>query len=295
MAQTTLWLMDASTNHSISVPHATRAPLQDPVWFNYLGQTAAWKRGTLDLPSKMARRIEQPNGTPAWTLSQQTYNPLGLPAISTDELGRQTRTTYFANNQDIDTESVLEGTTWQPIRSYANYSNHLPQTITQSSGLTTTIVWNAKSQPSLITQTKVSNNVSNTESFRFTYDTDGKDTPDGQPGHLMKVEATDPANSAGWVTVQSSTYDDYGRLRTRTDPTGYILTYDYDDFDRPTLITHPDGNNLPTTASTSAPKNPLMAAGPAPIIIPCASPSCKSIPSAAPPPTNGAPAETSIN
>ena len=47
MAQTTLWLMDASTNHSISVPHATRAPLQDPVSAGVGGRAIQRRRSTM--------------------------------------------------------------------------------------------------------------------------------------------------------------------------------------------------------------------------------------------------------
>ena len=37
-----------------------------------------------------------------------------------------------------------------------------------------------------------------------------------------------------------ATYDAYGRTRTATDVSGYTLTFDYDNLDRITRITHPD-------------------------------------------------------
>ena len=38
----------------------------------------------------------------------------------------------------------------------------------------------------------------------------------------------------------TATYDALGRMRTKTDESGYTLTYDYDDLDRLTKISHPD-------------------------------------------------------
>jgi len=42
------------------------------------------------------------------------------------------------------------------------------------------------------------------------------------------------------VATDSYTHDTKQRIRTHTDAGGYVRTYDYDDFDRVTLITHPD-------------------------------------------------------
>ena len=38
----------------------------------------------------------------------------------------------------------------------------------------------------------------------------------------------------------TATYDALGRMRTKTDESGYTLTFEYDDMDRLTKITHPD-------------------------------------------------------
>src|SRR5438128_5696490 len=42
------------------------------------------------------------------------------------------------------------------------------------------------------------------------------------------------------ATFASFTYDSYGRVRTHTDSMSYVLTYDYDNLDRITKVTHPD-------------------------------------------------------
>ena len=82
---------------------------QGRVWFNYPGQTAADGERTSYQASKTVRRVEV-SGTPIWTMTQQTYNSLGLPLLSTDESGRQIRTNYAANNQDVTSLEVLAGT-----------------------------------------------------------------------------------------------------------------------------------------------------------------------------------------
>ena len=47
-----------------------------------------------------------------------------------------------------------------------------------------------------------------------------------------------PLHSKGDTTTW--TYDSFGRVRTKTDESGYTLTFDYDALDRLTKITFPD-------------------------------------------------------
>jgi RHS repeat-associated protein len=66
------------------------------------------------------------------------------------------------------------------------------------------------------------------ETVTCTYDTNG---------YLVAVDGPLP----GTNDVVSATYDTYGRVRTMTDVSGYTTTYDYDNLDRVTRITYPDG------------------------------------------------------
>src|SRR5262249_46550295 len=45
-----------------------------------------------------------------------------------------------------------------------------------------------------------------------------------------------------YLSVLSFTYDAFGRIRTRTDTDGYVITYNYDAGDRVTRKTYPDGS-----------------------------------------------------
>ena len=54
-------------------------------------------------------------------------------------------------------------------------------------------------------------------------------------GHLTSMDGPLPGSS---ITF---TYDSVGRVRTKTDESGYTLTFDYDALDRLTKITFPDG------------------------------------------------------
>ncbi|MDR3616274.1 MAG: RHS repeat-associated core domain-containing protein [Candidatus Obscuribacterales bacterium] len=57
-------------------------------------------------------------------------------------------------------------------------------------------------------------------------------------GYLMQVEGP-----LGALNVSSFTYDSVGRLYTTTTSEGYTLTRFYDNLDRPTQVTYPDGTS----------------------------------------------------
>ena len=229
-AEITLWLQ-SNGGTTQPVPLAHKIPGQAAVWYNYPDQTTgyAWRIGSTDQPVKTARQTEDETGQLRWVVTQQSYTAIGQPQTLTDELGRTTTISY--NGSDVTAVSA-GGVT---LRSFSGYLRGLPSTVTEASGLTTTYQRNAKDQPTLITTSKGSNS----ETVRLTYDTDGVGEPDGQPGLLMKVERT---GVSGWATTDTFTYDDFGRVQTHTDAGGYTTTTDYDAFDRPTLVTHPDNS-----------------------------------------------------
>src|SRR5262249_25216627 len=61
------------------------------------------------------------------------------------------------------------------------------------------------------------------------------------PGRVQRI--TSPVTGA----TTNFAYDGKGRLRTVTESDGYALTTDYDDLDRPTRVTYPDGTYEETT------------------------------------------------
>ena len=63
---------------------------------------------------------------------------------------------------------------------------------------------------------------------------------------LITYDANGYLTLDGWTTAGTDdtttfTYDSVGRVRTKTDESGYTLTFDYDALDRLTKITFPDG------------------------------------------------------
>ena len=234
----------AINNVITGVSASVKKPDRSRVFFNYPGQQSASAPGEGGRPSKAVSYIEGPDGKPVWRMRQWEYdNPFGQLTGITDPLGRQWKYEYHPNGIDLSAMKVLENDTWQTMVSFSDYVDHQPQTITEASGTVTTIQYNSVGQPQLVTVSKGAE----TESTRYTYDNDfdGIADPDG---YLIRVEQTDPDNATGFVTIAEYSYLTSGQnvlvvpgFRTVTDAEGYQLTFDYDNFDRVTLITHPDG------------------------------------------------------
>ena len=62
-------------------------------------------------------------------------------------------------------------------------------------------------------------------------------------GYLTKIDGP----LAGSQDITTFTYDSFGRLATQTDSEGYKLTFAYDNMNRPTKTTYPDGTYEQTT------------------------------------------------
>ena len=239
-AEITLWLQ-VEMGVTGPVPLCHKLPGQAAEWYNYPGQPKNSRVGTFDLPSKTARQTEDENGQLRWVVKQQTYTATGQPQTFIDELGRTTTLNYSGS----DITSVVAG--GNTLRSFTYFTDAgrrgMPHTVTEASGLTTTYERNAKGQPTLITVSKGGNS----EATRMTY-TALASAPvpawsaTGTPGLLRRIERSHPTTPNQWVTTDTFTYDDIGRVRTHTDAGGYMTRHDYDDFDRPTLITHPDNS-----------------------------------------------------
>jgi RHS repeat-associated protein len=236
---------------------STKQPLEGRVWFNYPAQSSEHAPGKIQSPSKIVRAVEGPTGTLTWVMKQADYggrtskdtminpnypqvgttgfadNPYGKLLGIMDEEGRTMIYNYAANGIDLLTVQIKDGTNWRTLISYSNYLDHLPQTIVNASGLQTTITYNANRQPTAVTIAKGQSS----NSSKFTYDASG---------YLEKVEKSDPLNWSQFVTVAQYTYDSAKRVRTYTNADGYVRTYDYDNIDRITLITHQSSPNSTT-------------------------------------------------
>ncbi|MGV3659715.1 MAG: RHS repeat-associated core domain-containing protein [Prosthecobacter sp.] len=238
-AATVLNWKASSNSYIVPALSSMRVPGQGRVWFNYPGQTAVDGSVNSYMASKTVRQIENENGTPIWVMTQATFNSLGLPLTTTDELGRLTQIQYAGNQQDPISISAQGVGTLRSF-SYIGSPAHLPSSITEASGVVTNYTYNSRQQ---ITQVKKSRGGEN-EATRFTYSDSRSGTVSpwpGTPGFLRRIERTSPVNPEQWITTQEITYDSANRQLTNTDASGYTLTSDYDNLDRPTIATHPDG------------------------------------------------------
>ena len=195
-----------------------KEPLENRVWFNYPGQTNNGPNleGTIDEPNRVARVIED-GSTQLW---QYDRNVLGNITRMVDPLGRETLFDFAPNGIDLLTTRQKNGTGYDTIAKNTWNSQHRPLTSTDAAGTTTTYTWNVRGQ--LLTTTNPLN-----EKTTYTYDAEG---------YLVTV---DPPLAGSGDRIRF-TYDSKGRLSTRTQ-WKYKLTYSYDDLNRLTRTTFPDG------------------------------------------------------
>jgi len=204
---------------------SVKDPLENRIWYNYPGQSTnfgapyyldAAYTGASAKPSAIARVLD--DGTTQ--LYSYGYNAMGNITNSTDPLGRNFTYVYASNNVDL-LEVRMTHNGKNELTGRATYNaQHLPLTITDASGQTTTNTYNARGQ--LIS---ASNPLGQTSTF--TYDANG---------YLVAANGPLP----GATNDLTLTYDRFGRPRTVTFPQGYTLVYDYDAMDRVTHITYPD-------------------------------------------------------
>ena len=220
-AQIYHWLHEPSILTCSREIESVKKPLENRVWYNYPGQLQGTAfpigPGGMNLPSIIGRVLD--DGTTQ--LYTYGYNSLGNVTNSIDPVGRTFNYIYATNNVDLLQVRMTHNGKNELQRSVTYNSQHLPLTVTDAAGQTTTNTYNARGQ--LLTTANPKG-----ELTTFNYDAKGYRT--NIVGHLQ--------NSSD---VTSFTYDSFGRVYTATDTEGYTLTYGYDAFDRKTNITHPDG------------------------------------------------------
>ena len=173
--------------------------------------------GPNNQPSHVGRVLDD-GSTQLYTY---TYDGFGHVIKAVDPLGRTISYLYAANGIDLlEVRQTRAGNNELLSRTTYN-AQHLPLTMTDAAGQTTTYTYNARGQVLTTTNAK-------SETTTHAYDADG---------YLVTVDGPLPGTSDAVHT----TYDPVGRTRTRTDESGYTLTLDYDALDHLTKITHPDG------------------------------------------------------
>lgn len=204
-----------------NVIESEKDPLESRIWYFYQNQVTSifTNEGMGANPTHIARLLDDGSTQ----LERYSYNDLGNVTQTIDPLGRTTNYTYAANGIDLLTvkqvnalggEDLLATFTWN--------SQHLPVTITDSSGGVTTFAYNARGQ-----LTSLTNALGQTASYVY----------DAQ-GHLLTADGPLP----GTGDRSTLTYDAVGRTNTVTNGEGYMLDFDYDALDRVTRVTYPDGS-----------------------------------------------------
>jgi RHS repeat-associated protein len=231
-ARITHFLHGTDVNVASGVVESTKAPLEGRIWYTYPGQNQGPQYiGSHAQPTAIARVLD--DGTTQ--VYRYEYNSRGFATKEIDPLGRETRFTYGTGStpdpdqtngtgRDLLKVEQKSGSDYELLTVYAYNAQHLPLTITDSSGQTTTYTYNTAGQGLTIT-TPLRAGMTENRTTAFSYDTNG---------YLQSVTA--PMAGAS----RSYTYDGFGRVRTVTADNS-ILTYDYDVLDRRTKITYPDG------------------------------------------------------
>jgi YD repeat-containing protein len=152
-------------------------------------------------------------------VTQLTYNAQGRVTSFTDPAGRQTTYAYATNGLDLlNVHQAVSGGT-DLVGTYADYTLHLPETVTDAAGEETTLTYNSVGQPLTVT-----NALNQTTTFAY------------ESGTQNLLSVTGPVSGA----TTTYTYDAYNRVETVTGSDGYTLAYTCDNLNRLTQITYPD-------------------------------------------------------
>ncbi len=229
-----------SSGYTSGTLAAEKAPLEGIVYYNYEGQTDFSFEGTTARATKVGRVLD--DGTSQ--VQQFEYNPYGHVVRSVDPLGRETSYIfdqeptspgYLTDLKEIRQKTGPNAADFEVLAKVSYDSRHLPLSVTDAAGQPTTFTYNTAGQVRTATNAKG-------ELTTFWYH------PTGQPG---LGEPLDPAATGYLIALDGPalgasdstrfTFDGFGRPRTTTDSEGYVVTMDYDGFDRPTLVSFPDG------------------------------------------------------
>jgi RHS repeat-associated protein len=213
------WLFSETFKVSGSLS-SEKLPLESRVWYGQAGDTMVHGVGTDSRPVKVARILDDGSAQ----IYRYEYNSKGKVTRYTDPVGRETVYEHDTNDTDLLRVKQKIGANHELVQSFTYNSQHLPLTVTDAAGQTTTYTYNTQGQVLTVTTPA---RVGITENRTTTYSYDGN-------GYLQSM--TGP--TAGATT--SYTYDSYGRIRTVNDADSYTVTTDYDVLDRPTRVTYPD-------------------------------------------------------
>ncbi len=216
-AVVTKWIRDTGSVMVNGIKHSEKRPLEARVWYAYPDQTNPEYMGSLISPSRVARVLDDSSSQ----IVETDYNAKGYPTAVRDPLGRETSYVYASNGIDLTEVRQTTGSLDDVVRSYGTYnSQHLPASVTDAAGETTSFTYNTRGQVLTVTNPL-------SEVTTVAYNTNGYVT-----------SVTGPVSGA----TTTLTYDSYGRPQTTTNSDSDTLTFEYDAFDRVTKVTYPDSS-----------------------------------------------------
>ena len=151
-----------------------------------------------------------------------TYNAKGQITSSTDPKNRTTKLKYAPNGLDV---TSVENALGRKVVSSTYNTRHQPVNVTDGLGNTTSLSYTRWGAPASIT------------------DASGTTTYNYDPTSKRLTSITRPT-ATGTATLAGYTYDNVGRVRTRTDARGLTLTYDYNNLNKVTRVTYPDTTHI---------------------------------------------------
>jgi RHS repeat-associated protein len=208
------WCEEPGGEFTSTFVDSIKNPLEGRVWTNYIGQSSTLNSGTFNEPIAIGRVLDDGSTQ----LTQFQYNGFGNPTSITDPVGRQTSFQYAANQ--IDVVAVQQTTGGGPVTTGALTYNaaHRPLTYTDAAGQTTHFAYNGAGQV-----TQVTDALGHVTAYSY-----------NALGYLTTIV------NANGKTAASFTYDNFGRVATRTDSEGWTVAFAYDALDRVTKETYPD-------------------------------------------------------
>jgi RHS repeat-associated protein len=210
------WLHTTDLSTTSGILESTKEALEGRVWYDYAGQSAPYIVGSNNVPSHVGRVLDDGSTQ----LYSYEYDAFGHVTRAIDPIGRTMSYIYSTNGIDLLEVRQTRGTNNELLARTTYNAQHLPLTKTDAAGQTTTNTYNVRGQ--VLTSSNPKG-----ESVTNTYDTNG-----------YRVMVDGPL--AGTNDVGTASYDAFGRVLTKTDVSGYTLTFEHDDLDRLTKITHPD-------------------------------------------------------
>ena len=224
------WLHDVNQSQTSGYLESEKPPLENRIWYSYVGQPAGNVVGTGSVPAFVGRVTESGNEVTAISTTS-----LGKISSETDPLGRTMSYSYSADGTDLMGVTHSQGTGTVTLAGYTYNSQHRPLTYTDAAGQLTQYAWNSVGQPSSVTDAK-------TEKTTFSYYS-ANATGHQRNGHLYQVVGALTDNT----DVTTFDYDATGDMASVTGPDGYYLNFTHDTLDRLTQVTFPDTTCTQTT------------------------------------------------